>query len=89
MVVWMTRFFDKKAAEWRAEQARRRQAIGAHNSADRTYMDEGVRLLELARRAYELFRKQEPGEKTAAAEFPTLELDVAGWNALGDFPTTI
>ena len=23
------------------------------------------------------------------AEFPTLELDVAGWNALGDLPTTV
>ena len=62
-------FFDRKAAEWRAEQARLRQAIEAHNSADRTYMDEGVRLLELARRAYELFRKQEPGEKRLLLNF--------------------
>ena len=62
-------FFDRKAAEWRAEQARLRQAIEAHNSADRTYMDEGVRLLELARRAYELFRKQEPSEKRLLLNF--------------------
>ena len=33
------------------------------------YMDEGIRLLELARRAYELFKKQEPGEKRRLLNF--------------------
>ncbi len=62
-------FFDRKAAEWRAEQARLLQAIEAHNSADQTYMDEGVRLLELAGRAHELFKKQEPSEKRRLLNF--------------------
>ena len=62
-------FFDRKAAEWRAEQARLLQGMEAHNSADQTYMDEGMRLLELARRAYELFKKQEPGEKRRLVNF--------------------
>ena len=62
-------FFDRKAAEWRAERARLLQVMEAHNSADQTYMDEGIRFLELARRAYELFKKQEPSEKRRLLNF--------------------
>ena len=40
-------FFDRKAAEWRAEQGRLMRAIKEHQSADQTYLEEGIRLLEL------------------------------------------
>ena len=56
-------FFDRHAATWRREQARLRAAIEYHRSATRTYCDEGVHLLELARRASRLFESQEPREK--------------------------
>jgi len=56
-------FFDRKAAEWRGEQERIELAIQQHRNADRSYVDEGVRLLELASRAGELFRSQESAEK--------------------------
>lgn len=56
-------FFDRKASEWREEQEQCLQAIHDHQSANRTYIDEGVQLLELAQRAGELFRKQPSTEK--------------------------
>ena len=64
-----TLFFDRKAAEWRAEQDRLLRAIQEHQTADQTYLEEGIRLLELGRRAHELFQKQEPREKRRLLDF--------------------
>jgi site-specific DNA recombinase len=64
-----TVFFDRKAAEWRAEQGRLMRAIENHQAADQTYLEEGIRLLELGRRAHELFQKQEPREKRRLLDF--------------------
>jgi site-specific DNA recombinase len=50
-------FFDKMAAEWRAEQARCQREIDRHQEADKSYMDEGVQILELARNAQRLFER--------------------------------
>ena len=41
-------FFDRRASEWRREQDRLLLSIEEHQSANQTYLEEGVRLLELA-----------------------------------------
>jgi site-specific DNA recombinase len=64
-----TVFFDRKATEWRAEQSRLLRAIEEHQAANQTYLEEGIRLLELGRRAHELFEKQEPREKRRLLDF--------------------
>lgn len=62
-------FFERKADEWRSEQDRILSSIGEHQAANRTYIDEGVRLLDLARRASDLFQRQEPREKRRLLNF--------------------
>jgi len=62
-------FFDRKASEWRAEQHRIRQTIQTHQTANESYFDEGLRLLELARRAHMLFRRQPENEKRRLLDF--------------------
>ena len=62
-------FYDRKEGEWRSEQDRLLRAVEELRSANRTYLDEGVQLLELAGRAYELFRKQEPREQRRLLNF--------------------
>lgn len=62
-------YFDRKAAEWRDEQERLLRAIEEHQTANRSYMEEGIQLLELAGRAHELFRKQEAREKRRLLNF--------------------
>jgi site-specific DNA recombinase len=62
-------FFDKMAAEWRAEQARCQREIDRHLEADKSYMDEGVQILELARNAQRLFERQEPRQKRRLLNF--------------------
>jgi site-specific DNA recombinase len=64
-----TVFFDRKAADWRTEQERLLRTIEDHHAANRTYLDDGVRLLELAQRGYSLFKKQEPREKRRLLNF--------------------
>ena len=62
-------FFDRKSSEWRREQDRLLCSIEEHQSANQTYMEEGIRLLELAQRAHSLFQKQEPREKRRLLNF--------------------
>jgi DNA invertase Pin-like site-specific DNA recombinase len=62
-------FFDQKSTEWRVEQTRLLRAIEEHQVADQDYLTEGVQLLELAGRAYELFRKQKPREQRRLLDF--------------------
>ncbi len=62
-------FFDQKAAEWRSEQRSLLRAIEEHQGANETYLNEGVQLLELARLAHILFKKQGPREKRRLLDF--------------------
>src|ERR1700678_4774146 len=45
------------------------QEITLHQAADQCYLDEGVRLLELAQSSQRLFAKQEPNEKRRLLNF--------------------
>ncbi len=60
-------FFERTSNQWREEQNRCLREIERLQAADRSYMDEGVQLLELARNAQRLFAKQEPREKRRLA----------------------
>jgi site-specific DNA recombinase len=56
-------FFEKMSNEWREAQNTCLREIERHQEADKSYMDDGVQLLELARKAQELFARQQPHEK--------------------------
>ena len=56
-------FFDRKAAEFRAGQRRVRRDLDAHQVANHTYVEEGIQLRKLARRAHGSFESQVAGEK--------------------------
>ena len=45
-------FYERKAQEWRQAQKRLMDQSSEHQSANHNYVDDGVRLLELARKAY-------------------------------------
>jgi hypothetical protein len=62
-------FFERMSNQWREEQNRCQREIERLQAADRSYMDEGVQLLELARNAQRLFAKQEPREKRRLLNF--------------------
>jgi site-specific DNA recombinase len=62
-------FFEKMSNQWRDEQNRCLREIERHQEADKSYMDEGVQLLELARKAQTLFDRQEPREKRRPLDF--------------------
>jgi site-specific DNA recombinase len=47
-------FWERKSQEWREEQVRVRASIAEHEGANVSYLDEGVRIIELAQRAYSL-----------------------------------
>ena len=62
-------FFEKMSREWRAEQERCLRDIERHQSADQSYLDDGVRLFELAKNAKRLFAKQDARENRRLLNF--------------------
>jgi site-specific DNA recombinase len=62
-------FFERMSGQWRGEQDRCQREIEQHQTADQSYLEEGGRILELARNAQRLFEKQEPREKRRLLSF--------------------
>ena len=62
-------FFDRMSVEWRAEQNRCLREIERHQSADQSFLEDGVQLLELGRNAQRLYEKQQPREKRRLLNF--------------------
>jgi site-specific DNA recombinase len=62
-------FYDRMSNQWREEQNRCQREIERRQNADKSYLDEGVALLDLARNAQRLFAKQEPREKRRLLNF--------------------
>jgi site-specific DNA recombinase len=62
-------FYDRMSKQWREEQKRCQREIERHQNADKSYLDEGVALLDLARNAQKLFERQEPRQKRRLLNF--------------------
>jgi site-specific DNA recombinase len=62
-------FFENTSAKWRKEQEILLQEITLRQAADQSYLEEGVRLLELAHGSRDLFITREPREKRQLLNF--------------------
>lgn len=62
-------FYDTKSDEWRQEQEEIRSKIEKHESANISYMEEGIKILELAQKAAVLYDAQEMTEKRRLLKF--------------------
>ena len=61
--------YDRMSAEWRREQDRCSREISLHQTAERSYMGEGVALLTLAKDAQRLFEKRPPADQRRLLNF--------------------
>lgn len=62
-------FHDQMNTEWRQEQSAVLRKMESHQTANTSYIDQGIRILELANRAWELYEKQEMHEKRRLLDF--------------------
>jgi hypothetical protein len=62
-------FYDRKSRKWRDEQSRILSEIEVHQTANESYMDAGIRILELSRNMHRLFAKQSAEEKRRLLDF--------------------
>jgi site-specific DNA recombinase len=62
-------FYDRMATQWREEQRHCLRDIERHQDAEQSYMDDGVKILELARNAHALFECQTAREKRRLLNF--------------------
>jgi site-specific DNA recombinase len=51
-------YYDRRSAEFRADQVRIQTALTDHQSANQSYLDLGIQLVELASQAADLFERQ-------------------------------
>ncbi len=61
--------YDAKAAEWRKSQDELNRSIAEHRQANRSYLDEGVVLLELAQHAVDMYVTHSMDEKRKLVGF--------------------
>jgi site-specific DNA recombinase len=62
-------FYDRKSTAWQKEQDDILREIERHQGANRSYLDDGVKLLELAQQAVILYEKQPVREKRKIINF--------------------
>ena len=62
-------FFEEMSGKWREEQRRLQRDIERHEDAEQSYMEEGLRILELARNVRALFERQPAREKRRLLNF--------------------
>ena len=62
-------FYRRNVLAWREEQAQSRARIERHEKADQNYIEQGIRLLEIARNAQEFYRTHGQAERTALLGF--------------------
>nr|WP_207209925.1 DEAD/DEAH box helicase family protein [Tropicimonas sp. IMCC6043] len=62
-------FFEEMSGKWREEQRRLQRDIERHEEAEQSYMEEGLRILDLARNAQALFERQPARDKRRLLNF--------------------
>jgi hypothetical protein len=70
-------------------QKRLTDQIAEYKNAAHDYVQDGVRLLELAKKAYFLFKRQSPSEKRKLLQFRVFELDLEGSNSHRNVSPTV
>ena len=61
--------FDSLSVDWRKQQDRCLREIERFQSADQSYLDEGITILEMAQNAQRLFENEQPMEKRRLLNF--------------------
>lgn len=56
-------FYKEKTNEWRRKQDEIRATIAKHQNADTNYLAQGVQILELANKAYDIYSKSAPADQ--------------------------
>jgi len=64
-----TELWEQKSAEWRREQDEIRTQLAKHQNANQGYMEEGIRIFELAQRFVPLYDVARPEEKQEILRF--------------------
>lgn len=62
-------FYDQKSMDWLGEQEEILKKIDLHRTASRSYIQEGIRILELSQKAAQLYIQQESSEKRRLLQF--------------------
>jgi len=78
-------FWLSKAKEWREAQERLRNAIAAHEKANQGYFEQGIELLRLSSRAYEMYRVRSLPEKRALLNVLASNFSVDGKNVVATY----
>jgi len=70
-------FYRQNFSQWREEQAQIRARTERHKKADQNYIEQGIRLLEIARNGQEFYQTQGQAERAAFPERFLTDLSIA------------
>jgi hypothetical protein len=66
-------FYRRNISQWRAEQNEIHDRIQHHQKTDENYIEQGIRLLEIARNASGFYRSRDQAERAALLRFMMAE----------------
>ena len=61
--------FNPAVKKWREDQKRLQRQIEAHQEADENYIEQGIRLIEIARNAYAFFQSKDQPKRAELIRF--------------------
>jgi len=62
-------FYQRHVSQWREEQDRIQEQIRQHQKADENYIEQGIKLIEIARNAYRFFKSKSKPERAELIRF--------------------
>jgi len=62
-------FYKRHVSQWREEQDHIQEQIRQHQKADENYIEQGIKLIEIARNAYEFFMSKSKPERAELIRF--------------------
>ena len=62
-------FYQRHVKEWREDQNRLQKQITEHQNADDNYIEQGIKLIEIARNAYRFFKSKSKPERAELIRF--------------------
>ena len=82
-------FYRRNVSAWREEQAQIRARIERHEKADQNYIEQGIRLLEIATKRPGILPDPRPGRAHGPFGLHPARLNAQGWQSGPDLQATL
>jgi hypothetical protein len=82
-------FWTRKSRQWQSELKEIRLSMARYENATKKNYELGITILELAKKAHQLYLQQDHHERRKLAQYPIIELRLRARKSLSDIPQAL